>query len=72
MVRPNIDINLLSRNERLDLIEELWESLAPTQDELALTDAQRDEFDHRLDEMDADNTLGIAWDQVLKQIREHA
>jgi len=28
MVRPNIDINRLSRDERLDLIEELWDSLA--------------------------------------------
>ena len=72
MARPNIDINQLSRDERLDLIEELWESLAPTKDELALTDAQRNELDRRLDEMDADNTLGIPWDQVLKQIREHA
>lgn len=72
MVRPNIDINRLSRDERLNLIEELWDSLAPTQDELALTDAQCHELDLRLDEMDADNTLGIPWDQVLKQIREHA
>lgn len=72
MVRSNIDINQLSRDERLDLIEELWESLAPTHDELALTDDQRNELDRRLDEMDADSTLGIPWDQVLKQIREHA
>lgn len=72
MVRPNIDINRLSRDERLDLIEELWDSLAPTQEELVLTEAQRDELDRRLDEMDADSTLGIPWDQVMKQIREHA
>jgi putative addiction module component (TIGR02574 family) len=68
----NININHLSRDERLALIQELWESLAPTQDELALTGAQRDELDRRLDEMDVDTTLGIPWDQVLKQIREHA
>jgi putative addiction module component (TIGR02574 family) len=37
-----------------------------------LTEAQRSELDRRLDDMDADNTLGIPWDQVLKQIREHA
>ena len=72
MVRPNIDINRLSRDERLDLIQELWDSLAPTQDELALTEAQRNELDRRLDEMDRDNTLGIPWDQVLIQIRERA
>ena len=67
----NIDINRLSREERLNLIGELWDSLAPTQDELPLSEAQRNELDHRLDEMDRDNALGIPWDQVLKQIREH-
>jgi putative addiction module component (TIGR02574 family) len=68
----DIDINQLSRDQRLDLIQELWESLTPPQNELALTDAQLDELDNRLDEMDVDNTLGIPWDQVLKHIREHA
>ncbi|HEV7472567.1 MAG TPA: addiction module protein [Pyrinomonadaceae bacterium] len=68
----DIDIKQLSREERLNLIEELWDSLAATQDQLSLSDAQRDELDRRLDEMDRDNTLGIPWDQVLKQIREHA
>jgi putative addiction module component (TIGR02574 family) len=68
----DIDINQLSRDQRLDLIQELWESLTPTQNELALTDAQLDELDNRLDEMDVDNTLGIPWDQMLKHIREHA
>ena len=68
----SIDVKRLSREERLDLIEELWDSLAATQDQLPLSDSQRNELDHRLDEMDRDNTLGIPWDQMLKQIREHA
>jgi putative addiction module component (TIGR02574 family) len=68
----NIDIKQLSREERLSLIEELWDSLAPTRDQLALSDAQRNELDRRLDEMDRDSALGIPWDQMLKQIREHA
>ena len=68
----DIDIKRLSREERLNLIEELWDSLASSQDQLELTDAQREELDLRLDEMDRDENLGIPWDQVLKQIREHA
>lgn len=68
----DLDIKRLSREERLNLIEELWDSLAPTQDQLALSDAQRNELDERLDEMDSDNALGIPWDQMLEQIREHA
>jgi putative addiction module component (TIGR02574 family) len=72
MAKPNIDIDGLSRDERLDLIQELWDSLALAQADLTLTDDQRDELDRRLDEMDSDQNLGIPWDQVLKQIREHA
>ncbi len=67
----DVDIKQLSREERLDLIEELWNSLTATQDQLPLSDSQRNELDRRLDEMDRDNTPGIPWDQMLKQIREH-
>lgn len=67
-----IDIEQLSRDERLSLIEELWDSLAPVQDQVALSDAQRNELDDRLAEMDRDSALGIPWDQMLRQIREHA
>ncbi len=69
MVTPNIDINRLSREQRLELIEELWESLAATPDEIPLSDAQRTELDRRLDEMDSDDTLGVPWDEVLRQVR---
>jgi putative addiction module component (TIGR02574 family) len=67
-----IDIEKLSKEERLSLIEELWDSLAPTQDQVALSDAQRNELDDRIDEMDRDPALGIPWDQMLRQIREPA
>jgi putative addiction module component (TIGR02574 family) len=67
-----IDIEQLNREERLSLIEELWDSLAPAQEQAALTDAQRNELDDRLDEMDRDSALGIPWEQMLRQIREHA
>lgn len=69
MGRPNIDISDLSTDERLALIEELWDSVAATPAELMLTDAQRDELDRRLDEMDRDDTLGVPWDEVVTQIR---
>lgn len=52
MAKSNIDISGLSPAERLELIEELWGSIAEHQDVLALTDAQRDELVRRIDEMD--------------------
>ena len=70
MAKLEIDIDKLSPDERLDLIEELWDSLSADPSKIPLTDAQAKELDRRLDEMDKDNTLGIAWETVLAQIRE--
>ncbi|MGI8785216.1 MAG: addiction module protein [Acidobacteriota bacterium] len=70
MAKLNINVNELSREERLALIEELWDSLAGQPEELPLTQAQRQELDRRIDEMDGDDTLGIPWEEVLRQIRE--
>jgi putative addiction module component (TIGR02574 family) len=52
------------------LIEDLWESLSSNPDALALTDAQREELDQRIDDMDQDETPGIPWQDVLKRIRD--
>lgn len=68
MATPNLNIQELTREERLGLIEELWDSLSPN--EIILTDAQREELDRRIEEMDSDPSLGIPWDQVVDQIRK--
>ncbi len=52
MAKLEIDINKLSPDERLDLIEELWDSLSADPSKIPLTDAQAKELDRRLDEMD--------------------
>ena len=70
MAKPNIDINELSPDERLDLIGDLWDSFNSKPDVLALTNAQREELDRRIDDMDRDETLGIPWQEVLNQIRK--
>lgn len=70
MATPNLNIQELTRDERLGLIEELWDSLSPH--ELALSDAQRQELDRRVAEMDDDESLGIPWDEMVRQIRERA
>ena len=70
MAKPNIDISQLSPQQRLELIEELWDSLSGSPDALALTNAQREELDRRIDEMDRDETLGTPWQDVVKRIRE--
>ena len=64
-----IDIASLSSEERLRLLEELWESLFETPEAIPLTTAQREELDRRLDELDREGPAGIPWDDVMKRIR---
>ena len=70
MARPEIDINKLTPEERLDLIEELWDSLSTHPAKIPLTEAQAKELDRRVAEMDEDDSLGIPWETVLAQIRQ--
>jgi putative addiction module component (TIGR02574 family) len=72
MAIPNFDINRLNRDQRLELIEELWDSLSASPDGLPLTEAQRAELDWRVDEMNQDDSLGMPSDEVMKQIRSRA
>ena len=59
----------LSAAERLELIEELWDSIAEDDEALALTDAQREDLERRLAEADADPTGGSPWEEARERIR---
>jgi putative addiction module component (TIGR02574 family) len=72
MPKRAVDIASLTREERLDLLEELWESLAAAPEALPLTPAQQAELDRRLDDLDREGPIGIPWDEVLSQIRSRA
>jgi putative addiction module component (TIGR02574 family) len=67
-----IAIAELSPEERLRLLEQLWESLSQTPEAIPLTSAQREELDRRLDELDRDGPVGIPWEEVLGRIRSRA
>ncbi len=73
MSEPALKIETLASQQRLDLLERLWDSLSPS--DVGVTDEQRAELDRRLDalERDAQNgrALGVPWDEVLRQIQAH-
>jgi putative addiction module component (TIGR02574 family) len=69
MSKPGLDIAALTPEERLSLLEELWDSLAATPEAVSLTDAQRAELDRRLDDLEVEGPVGIPWDEVLSRIR---
>ena len=60
----------LSAAERLELVEELWDSIADEDTALALTDEQREDLERRLAEADADPAGGSPWDEVRERIRQ--
>lgn len=67
MSHSKVDIKSLTPQERLELLEEIWDSLEC--EDISMTDAQRAELDRRLDDLEHDRHLGIPWDEVLWQIR---
>ena len=69
MGKPELNIADLSPEERLRLIEELWDSLSGKPGAIPLTNAQREELDRRLDDLESSGPEGIPWEEVLQQIR---
>jgi putative addiction module component (TIGR02574 family) len=69
MGKPELNIADLSPEERLRLIEELWDSLSGKPGAIPLTNAQREELDRRLDDLESSGSEGIPWEEVLHQIR---
>ena len=65
-----IDIAKLSPEQRLELLEKLWDSLSPGA--IPMTEAQTQELDRRLDELDREGPVGIPWNEVLDRIRNRA
>jgi len=63
-----IDIAALDQEERLRLLEALWESLSKSPDAVPLTAPQRDELDRRLADLDRDGPIGAPAENVLNRL----
>jgi putative addiction module component (TIGR02574 family) len=69
MSRPTLNLDEMTRDEKLRLIEEIWESLEDDTDDLPVPDWHRRELDRRLDELDRGEAIGIPWEQALQEIQ---
>jgi putative addiction module component (TIGR02574 family) len=65
-----IDIATLTPEQRLELLEQIWDSLSAHPEAVPLTRAQREELDRRLDELDAEGPTGIPWEEVYRRLRD--
>ncbi len=68
MSHPKFDFSNLSPEERIQLAEDLWDSLDDRPEILPLTDAQAREIDRRLAAYRLDNDSGHPWEPVLNRI----
>jgi putative addiction module component (TIGR02574 family) len=66
MAKPALDLSKLTANEKLELIDDLWLSLSPT--DLEIADETRAELDRRLDRLDREGPVGVDWEDVRAEM----
>lgn len=54
--------------ERIQLIEELWDSIAIPQADFELSEAQESELDRRLDALEQNQSPLVSWTDVTSKI----
>jgi len=64
----SLGIDRLSVQERMALVEELWDSIAESTGELPLTEAQQAELDRRLTEHKARPEDVVPWEEVRASV----
>ena len=60
----------LSVAERLELVEELWDSIPGDDEALALSPEQREDLDRRIAEAEVDPEGGSSWDAARERIQQ--
>ena len=66
----SLGIERLGIEERLTLVEELWDSIAADSSAVPLTEAQRTELDRRIVEHEATPDNVVPWEEVKASITE--
>ena len=66
----SLGLDRLRLEERLSLVEELWDSIASDSEAVPMTGPQRVELDRRLAEHEADPTDVTSWDEVRSSVND--
>jgi putative addiction module component (TIGR02574 family) len=65
---PLPEILKLSVAERIQLVEDIWDSIAAEPDAFPLTEEQRAELDRRLADAEANPGVGTPWSEVKARL----
>jgi len=63
------DILRLSISERIQLVQDIWDSIAEVPDSVSLTDEQKAELDRRLDVYHKNPKGGSPWSLVRERLK---
>lgn len=63
-----VKLHKLSTAEKMDLVDELWDSVLEEQDHIEITEAQRAELNKRLDKYELDKDGGDSWEIVRARV----
>jgi putative addiction module component (TIGR02574 family) len=66
------DIEQLTIAERVQLVEEIWDSVAASPERLPLTDAQRQELDRRLALHEREPNRVTPWEEVRAKLQRES
>ena len=66
------EIQKLTVAERIQLVEDIWDTIADEPESLALTDAQKQELDRRLKAYHQNPEAGITWEELKAKIKRLA
>lgn len=65
----NSTLKQLPLDERIRLVEDLWDSIAAEQSAIPLSSEQMEELDRRLDSYEADGDPGRPAKEVMSELR---
>jgi putative addiction module component (TIGR02574 family) len=64
------EILALPADERLRIVEAIWDSIAAEPDAIPVTQAQKREIEARLEEYRRDPSIAIPWESAKRRLRE--
>ena len=72
IMNPISEFRSLPVVERIQLVGDLWDSIAEDSASFPLTEAQRNELDRRLDDFEASPADGVSWDRVKASLHRRS
>ena len=69
MIQPIKELEKLPLHERLQLVEDLWDSIASDESAIPVSQSQIDEVKRRAELFDKNPDSGVPWEEAKEMIR---